>query len=422
MPCVASAVCTAYSTRGTNECDVFPFAASLLEWSGSRRLQLPYMNEIQRILDAVERHHGPMYLATVVDIAGSSYRRPGAKMLILPGGARVGTISGGCLELDLCRQAAQICKEGPKLITFDTSDDAPDSGRRYNLGCSGIIHVLVEPITQNERCPLRWQQQAFSQRQSHAIGTVYQASTSSIWKPGARLQRQDVLDRGLPKQLVDCYDEVLQTGDATCCHVLSESRGENEWRMLIERVAAPKPIWIFGAGDDAVPLATLAMDLGWDVTLIDDRATTLSRERFPNVHRRLVCGFDQLEGQLSATPNTAAVVMTHDLAKDRCVVRWLFTTAANYVGILGPKSRTGKLLQQLHAAGALPDIDRLDRLRTPVGLDIGASNPTEIAVSICAEIVAHQHRRSGGPLSNRQDSIHQPAAHRLIEVPSQAPV
>ena len=188
--------------------------------------------------------------------------------------------------------------------------------------------------------------------------------------------------------------------------------------MLIEKISPPKPLWIFGAGDDALPLAAMAWELGWDVTVVDHQASLLTQQRFP--YARRVCeAWHNAHESLQPTPETAAVLITHSFDADKLLLPQLLTSNVSYVGVLGPKSRTGKVMRELHAAGKLPKTETLERLHTPIGLDIGATSASEIAISILGQIVANDNDRDGGQLQQREGPIHEPVRHVLIDLTTQ---
>ncbi len=337
-------------------------------------------------------------------------------MLILPNGERVGMISGGCLERDLCRQAATYCQDGPRLVSFDTRSESINFNARYNLGCSGIIYILVEPVTRAKNCPLHAIRDVLKSQQPIVIGTVYQSENTSQFKVGRRIhEASKVLSANNP--LGDAFDQVSRFGAPLCCQLVGcdENANELDVRILVEKLSPPKPFWIFGAGDDAIPMANVADALGWSVVVIDDRAANLTSVRFPRAQRCLARSLRETQIQLNPTAETAAVLMTHSFSRDADVLPWLCESALSYVGLLGPKSRTGKLLKHLHEMKRMPESGCFEKLRTPVGLDIGATEPAQIAVSIAAEIVAAEHNRIGGSLSKRSEPIHDPVSHLLIE-------
>jgi xanthine/CO dehydrogenase XdhC/CoxF family maturation factor len=365
------------------------------------------MSELRRIVQAVDAVPGTLCLATVVDVVGSAYRGPTARMLVLPDGRHIGTISGGCLERDLCNAAPELVRGGPRLISFDTRSDATSFNPRYNRGCSGIVYVLVERITRDDLCPARHLRRVLETDRPLVVATIYQ-SDGSLGPIGTRLFAPQ-----LPSAIRGAFERVEGTGRPVCCEFAG---GSQSTRLLIERIDPPKPLWVFGGGDDVCPLVAMAGELGWSVTVLDHRARNLARERFPKAGRLLLAQPAEAADLLVPGPRTAALLMTHSFPADAVLLPWLLESSAHFVGILGPKSRTGKLLRQLHAAGRMPSGDSLDRLRTPLGLDIGAASPAEIAVAILSEIIAAENLRGGGRLQARNGPIHEPIDREVISL------
>ena len=256
-------------------------------------------------------------------------------MLILPNGNRVGMISGGCLEGDLCRHAAALCEDGPRLISFDTRSDSINFNARYNQGCSGIIYVLVEPITKDSQCPLSVIRKTLETEKAMVVGTVYQSDGFPCFEVGARI---DEVSSSASSQLQDIFEQVSQSGKPICCQLVQSASQENEQsaRIFVERVLPPKPIWIFGAGDDAIPISNVARELGWAVTVIDDRAEFLTANRFPFTKRIRATHLEEFNNQLVPTPETAAILVSHSFTKDALLLPWLCTLDLAYVGLLGP--------------------------------------------------------------------------------------
>jgi xanthine dehydrogenase accessory factor len=179
--------------------------------------------------------------------------------------------------------------------------------------------------------------------------------------------------------------------------------------VLIEAIAPPVPLIIFGAGDDAIPLANLAKLIGWHVTVIDARPAFPTSQRFPMADSVRCLTAEELDSSPGVVfpPETIVMIMTHRFTKDRELLRFLLPRPLKYLGILGPKSRTGNLLMDLacHHPPAY--------LHGPAGLDIGAETPEEIAVSILSEMQAVLSRRDGGPLQERDGPIQDPVDQNL---------
>ncbi len=374
------------------------------------------MSELRRMIEAADRAldaGGAVYLATVVDVDGSAYRRPGARMLILPEGGRVGSISGGCLERDLCRAAPALAADGPRVVSFDTRAGADAPNPRYDLGCSGVIHVLVERVTRDgdDAGPLAPLRATLRTRQPRVAATVFHADDARFPATGTRLDEAALRDRFAPVREV--VATVSAAGRPVACEL---THGEASCRMLIERIDPPRPLLVFGAGDDARPLAAMASELGWHVTVIDKRPEMVTAARFPAADARVCVPPRDAARRVAIDTRTAAVLMTHSLADDVDLLPWLMESAAGYVGLLGPKSRTARLMRRLHERGRLPAPDRLDRLHAPVGLDLGASAPPGVALAILAEIMAVDNARGGGRLQERDGPIHEPASHIVIDL------
>lgn len=370
------------------------------------------MNEVYDIVKSIEESDEPTVLATVVDVVGSAYRRPTARMLIRRDGSHVGSISGGCLERDLCRVAFDLTKSQPKLISFDTRQDSTNLNPRYNLGCSGIIYVLVERVTRNQRCPVRFLKQVVESGRPETTATIYQTESPTIGCVGDRFTADEMPFADSCHQLQRTWEEVHSTGQPTCCEL---HMSEGSVRMLIERISPRRPLWIFGAGEDSRPLAAMAQQLGWAVTVVDHEARRLTKTRFPYA-RRICAQWRDAVDSLHATADAVAVLMTHSFDADRQLLAQLVPLDMSYIGVLGPKSRTGKVLRRLQADGKLPQVEQLECLRTPIGLDLGASTAGEIAVAILGEIIALENGREGGSLGKRDGPIHCPVRHVLVDL------
>jgi xanthine/CO dehydrogenase XdhC/CoxF family maturation factor len=298
------------------------------------------LKEIVEILRAVDNLHTdePAVLATVVDVEGSGYRLPGARMLVLANGDTFGTVTGGCLEADVLERARAVIASGvAETFTYDTTRDE-ESVFSMNMGCRGVIRIRLEPLAKD---------------------------SSVVGKMRAAYERREPSDEfDVPIRLV-----------------------------------------VHGAGADAVPLARFAMELGWQVEINDHRPAYLSPERFPAGVSLVRHVLDEPPAIID-DPRTAAVVMTHNYARDRVVLPSLLRSDIFYLGLLGPKRRTKQLVEELAAASEVFEPPALEKLYGPIGLDIGADTPEGIAVAIVAEIQGVLKSRQGGHLRDRAGSIY----------------
>ncbi len=307
-------------------------------------------------------------LATVVAARGSAYRRPGARMLVTSEGWRAGSISGGCLEADVTRQAAFLVANGRALVrSYDTSEDA---GAR--LSCGGEIDVLLEPL---DAPFLEVLARVEERRETLTIRTAIEggAGDREVWVDGV------------------CVFSKGTLGERT---------------VFEERVAPSQKFIIVGAGHDALPVARLADELGWSVDVYDWRPGLLTKERFPTANVKCIA-LDSLRFEVE--PGTLAVVMAHHIDYDAGALNLLLRDERVLsVGLLGPRHRSGQVLALVEAkTGRLTEVQRA-RLKAPVGLGLGAEGPSAIALSILAEAQAVRAGRSGGSLSAERSQT-QPA-------------
>jgi xanthine/CO dehydrogenase XdhC/CoxF family maturation factor len=382
------------------------------------------MKELQSICTALAQLQdlqSDAVLATVVAVAGSTYRRPGARMLVTPAGQRIGSVSGGCLESDVSLKARQLTEGAPAaLLTYDSrSDDAPWS---LGLGCNGRIDVLVQRLRPHEPHPLPLVAAAFAQRRPAILATLYE--TSSSLPLGAQILFDDQLNIVFdPHHLAKSFPQLNQ--DAR--RALEVSANTNvEYpnpaaRLLIEILQPPPRLIVCGAGIDARPLVDAAHTLGWHVTVADRRARFATADHFPTADEILVCAPEQLVERTRPDPRTAAVVMHHNYDDDLAALRALLPSPARYVGQLGPRQRHDQLLADLRAAGYEPTADEIAKLHGPVGLNLGAETPDEIAVAVVAEILATANHRRGGHLRDQSQPIHDPIDAPAAATPHIAP-
>ncbi|MGI8467566.1 MAG: XdhC family protein [Pyrinomonadaceae bacterium] len=369
------------------------------------------MKELQEILKKISQFapNEKAILATVVDVVGSGYRRPGARMLIDSEGKSIGTVSGGCLEADVLERAKKVLRTNePSVITYDTTNDE-NSVFGLGMGCRGIVRILLESI-EKESFFIKVLRSIFDNRKKQIAATLI--STDENLPIGGRVfydESGKFISKNLPVFLEsfshlrrDCQDFFNENARETS-RVQTYETETGTLEFFIEKINPPLSFLLFGAGYDALPLADFAKNLGWKLTVIDHRAAFVSEKRFPEADEIIVSRPENLCDNLFADENSAAVVMTHNYDRDREILRRLLHSKCRYIGALGPKKRAAKLLEEI---GETFSKEQLEKLYAPVGLDIGASAPEEIALAIIAEIKSVMVNRGGGFLRDRQGSIY----------------
>jgi xanthine dehydrogenase accessory factor len=416
------------------------------------------MKEITAILAAfatIQHHAESIFLATVVNVKGSTYRRPGARMLMTQSGTIIGTISAGCLENDVFEHTRVSLADGqPVVITYDSTADE-DILWGFGLGCNGLVQVLIERLEADDLCnPLVLIQQCFEQQQPGAIATVFAVDGSINVKVGDRLIIQPQIEFGRSQVLTEGSRSEPEGIPSAICHLpsalsnniitnITESALKsalvndaqialknqkstiNKYQfsssivdVFIEIIQPPTHLIIFGAGQDALPTVQFAKALGWRVTIVDCRANEATRERFTIADGVILSRREILHNQISVNEQTIAVVMTHNYLDDLAILKILLPSRIKYLGILGPKRRSEKILEELRAERGEYSPEQLEKLHSPVGIDIGADTPEAIALSIIAEIQAVLTNRCGNFLRNRALPIHQP--NEIKEIPLDA--
>src|ERR1035437_3785863 len=394
------------------------------------------MTDLERMLPLwceLETTGANYILATVVAVEGSSYRKPGARMVLAEDGRRAGTVSGGCLEAEVARRCWWLTAKGPVVERYSTAAD--DGDRPYGSGCGGVVWLLLE--RRETAAPLLAAlEAAFTGRTPLAIATVLD---------GARIGQRAFA--GLPEapaaipRLPNAGDQAASPALQRLAERALDGRASMGERVVLEggeasawadyRPARPG-LWVFGAGDDARPLVRLARELGWFVAVADGRSNLATRDRFPTAEQVSVLAIAELAAAKQAVggrtggdawaseatvsgvkPTDAAAVMTHSFEQDARILAALLSLASPpaYLGVLGPRRRTRELLAE--AARLLGAPDRLDRvehwldlLHAPMGLDLGAETPAAIALSILAEIQQTLTAATGLPLrAVRGDNI-----------------
>lgn len=379
------------------------------------------MNELQAIINAFaasKKNGETTFLATVVNTKGSTYRRPGAKMLITNAGQIVGMVSGGCLENDIYQHTRYSMHSGtPIVITYDTTAD-DDIVWGFGLGCNGVVQVLIEKIDDEKSNPLRFISQCFHQKHLGAIATIFKIEGEVKAQICNRLMLN--IDGEFSSNIEDIYlNSAILSDSQTALQnqhytVKKYQLSSGIVQAFIEVIHPPTQLMIFGAGRDAVPVVKFAKALGWHVTIVDCRASDATRIRFPFADQILLTRRETLRQQVSVDQHTVVVIMTHNYLDDLEILKMLLPSPVSYIGALGSKDRTERLLRELHKEEIFYTEDQRKRLHAPVGIDIGSETPEEIAIAIIAEIQAVLTNRNGGFLKNRQGSIHQSPSHQKL--------
>jgi len=374
------------------------------------------MNDLSRLLDALSQAQvdgQDAVIATVVKVEGSAYRRPGARMVIPQLGSATGTVSGGCLESDVSKKAWWLTAAGkPVIRTYSTGEDddeLEDAELSFGLGCNGTVHILFERTS--ERTPslaVSVLQQVQDTSRPAALATVIFSEDEQHTAVGERAAISpdgqcdvQLQERDLGELISADLHIVLESGKSA---IRSYQGRGGCVQVLLEYIPAPRRLVIFGAGHDAVPLVSMARLQGWHTTVIDARTHFARPERFADADHVAAMPLQPFVGLRALVEDAAVVVMTHSLAQDRHWLGQVLTLKPRYIGQLGPRSRTERLLDEL------PDNPRhapaFAALHYPVGLDLGGDTPQCVALSILAEINAVLNQRQGGMLKHREASIH----------------
>jgi xanthine dehydrogenase accessory factor len=370
------------------------------------------MNETQEVLRSLSelsRQGRPAALATIFEVKGSTYRRPGARLLVSDDGELVGNLSGGCLEGEVEEVAREVMKSGePRVVHYDlTADDEVVWG--WGLGCNGAIGVFIEPAA-NAYGIADALRTAVDREQPVALATVLESATDGIASGARLLVTEDEVEGSLGS---DRADEVVRDSARAA---LSSGRSLTDrvegLRVFFEVIDPPLRLVVCGAGHDAIPLVRVGAGLGWRVVVVDDRAPMLSPERFPGAASFVQCQPWEVTEAAAIDGRTYVVVMSHNFLRDKDYLRSLLTSPAAYVGMLGPKARLQRLLDDLRADDVEIPAD-LERIHGPAGLDLGGEGPDEIAAAIVGEVLAVSRDRGGGFLRERSGPIHERGAAKV---------
>lgn len=369
------------------------------------------MKEIRDIIQAFDKAQNEgrqTALATVVHVEGSSYRRPGARMLITDEGQLTGAISGGCLEGDALRKAQLVmAQKRAMLVTYDTMDE-DDAKFGVGLGCNGIIQVLIEPIDNSDEAnPIVFLKKLETERKHAVLVTLFSLQNRRDEQPGTCLLIRDQHAIGttpLPIQIImDDAKEVLERKQSSFKNYI---RPESSFTAFIELILPPVSLVIAGAGNDAIPLAEMASILGWEITVVDGRSTYAKADRFPQAKNIVISKPTQVLEQVHIDEQTVFVLMSHNYNYDKELLQYVLAQNVTYAGMLGPHKKLQRILTEWNEEGIIFSADQLSTIHSPVGLNIGAETPEEIAVSIIAEIKAVLAGKHGLSLKRNTEVIH----------------
>lgn len=372
------------------------------------------MKEIREIIKAYNAatHAGKRAaLAAVVHLNGSSYRRPGARMLVTDDGELTGAISGGCLEGDALRKALLVLSQHKsKLVTYDTNDE-DDATIGLQLGCAGIIRVLFEPINPNDPVnPIQLLSKAVAVRQQAVLVTLFSLEDQKNEQPGTCLLLEEngnisghIPYPALQEEIMEHAFQAIKKKESSFKNYQHKNLSIS---AFIEFLQPPVSLVVVGAGNDAIPMMQIADTLGWDIRVVDGRNTHAKPERFVSACQVLVSKPEKVLEQIPIDRYTVFVMMTHNYNYDLAMLKELVQRKVRYIGMLGPKKKLERMLDELRDEGINLTEDQLKTIYGPVGLEIGAENAEEIALSIIAEIKAVLSENPGGSLRNKKDVIH----------------
>lgn len=369
------------------------------------------MKGLLEILDTLGGLQAPAALATLVRVKGSSYRKPGARMVFRDGGGQTGILSAGCLETDVkARVAAVLASQEPQVAAYDLGSEL-DLIWGTGMGCQGRAQVLLESVAPGGALWMNLCTRLLEERRCGVLATVFAARGET---PDAKVGDRFVLDLdgpGLlpaPGAFATALDRALRlalaAGSASTPTLVS---GSGELDLLVEPLLPPFALWIFGAGEHALPLARLAKELGWFLGILDHRPALATPARFPEADRIVLGHAPELFQGLPFDERSAALVVSHVYEQDRQAIEALLAQPLGYLGLQGNRTRSLRMLKEIQDDGLVLTAAQQRILHFPAGLDLGAESPEVIALSMIAEVQASLSGHPGGSLRDRQGPIHQ---------------
>jgi xanthine/CO dehydrogenase XdhC/CoxF family maturation factor len=335
-----------------------------------------------------------MVIATVVDVTGSAYRRPGAHLLLVDDGSKAGSISAGCLENDILARGDEVFSLSRALLLEYESDEFFG----LNYGCDGTIHVLIQPVTGVETSYPAAFKRAQSTGRTFALATVFSSDDEREIGAQILLDENDMFtssaSASVAAAVANAFKFVMSSGASRSLQL-----EDGNAKVFFEVIKPTPRLAIFGAGEDAVSLISCARSIGMDSLLIDSRLSYLERFRGTEMVHHYDETFE-MGAIFDAPDRTAIVIMSHNFELDKRFLATALESNCAYIGVMGSHKRTTKILSEIGSP------ESAIRIRFPIGLDLGADSPEEIALSICSEILAFFRNGSGKPLSASEGPIH----------------
>jgi xanthine dehydrogenase accessory factor len=353
---------------------------------------------LKRLLDSLAAGRAVAY-CRLVETRGSTPQKAGAAMLVFADGSQAGTLGGGCVEAEVKRRALAVLEgQQPEICSFQLDSDY---GWDDGLICGGRMLVLVEPISALDQADYFVRlQQALDQGQGCLEAVVFDADKSGLPAAASFLAstRGELLASRNAGEIQTLPSEV----SAGLAEAISRPRALATSGIAYLPQRARTRLLIVGGGHVGQAVANMAVDLDFDVWVLDDRAEYVDRARFPRAERLIQGDIGTMLSQLEITPDTYALIVTRGHNHDEEALYHLVDRGARYVGMIGSRRKIRLIFDDLEAQGISPE--SLAKVFAPVGIEIGSQTVPEIAVSILAELVAH--RNCGGQVPGRPTAIH----------------
>jgi xanthine dehydrogenase accessory factor len=344
-------------------------------------------------------------LATVVGVRGSAPRQPGASMAVSTDGEAIGSVSGGCVEGAVYELATEVLESGqPVLQTYGISDE---DAFAVGLTCGGILDILIRPVDRRRMPTFDTVAESIGREEPVALATVVSGEAPVAAQIAVWADRVDssLGAAGLDAAVTDDARGMLAQGQTGVRHYgPNGERRQDEVAVFVESFAPPPRMLVFGAIDFAAAVARIGKYLGYRVTVCDARPVFATERRFPDADE-VVCDWPhRYLSSTSVDERTVIAVLTHDPKFDVPLLEVALRTPAAYIGAMGSRRTHDDRLARLRELGLSED--DLARLRSPIGLDLGARTPEETAVSIAAEVIGLHWGGSGRPLGDTAGTIH----------------